>query len=64
LVWGEQDRVLPFKHFGSPMVERLPGAELIRLAGVGHVPMYDDPARVADLILQVTRDSTDAAAAT
>lgn len=64
LVWGEQDRVLPFKHFGSPMVERLPGAELIRLAGVGHVPMYDEPARVAELILQVTRDSTDAAAAT
>ncbi|WP_082690647.1 alpha/beta fold hydrolase [Mycobacterium sp. M26] len=62
LVWGEQDRVLPFKHFGSPMLERLPGAELIRLEGVGHVPMYDDPARVADLILQVTRDSTGAAA--
>jgi pimeloyl-ACP methyl ester carboxylesterase len=55
LVWGERDRVLPFKHFGSPMLERLPGAELIRLEGVGHVPMSDDPARVAELILQVTR---------
>ncbi|MDP7731247.1 alpha/beta hydrolase [Mycobacterium sp. TY813] len=55
LVWAEQDRVLPFKHFGSPMLERLPGAELIRLSGVGHVPMSDDPARVADLILEVTR---------
>ena len=55
LVWGERDLVLPFKHFGSPMLERLPGAELIRLEGVGHVPMSDDPARVAELILQVTR---------
>ena len=55
LVWGERDLLLPFKHFGSPMLERLPGAELIRLQGVGHVPMSDDPARVAELILEVTR---------
>jgi pimeloyl-ACP methyl ester carboxylesterase len=54
LVWGGRDLVLPFKHFGSPMLERLPGAELIRLEGVGHVPMSDDPARVAELILEVT----------
>ena len=61
LVWAERDRVLPFKHFGSPMLERLPGAELIRLQGVGHVPMSDDPARVADLILEVTRSVDNAA---
>jgi pimeloyl-ACP methyl ester carboxylesterase len=46
---------LPFKHFGAPMLERLPGAELILLSGVGHVPMSDDPAHVAKLILEVTR---------
>jgi hypothetical protein len=46
------------------MLERLPGAEFIRLKGVGHVPMSDDPARVAELILEVTRaaDSTGSAA--
>jgi pimeloyl-ACP methyl ester carboxylesterase len=55
VVWAERDRVLPFKHFGSPMLERIPGAELIRLRDVGHVPMSDDPARVAELILEVTR---------
>jgi pimeloyl-ACP methyl ester carboxylesterase len=55
LVWGERDRVLPFKHYGLAMLERLPGAEFIRLADAGHVPMSDDPARVAELILQVTR---------
>jgi pimeloyl-ACP methyl ester carboxylesterase len=60
LVWAERDRILPFKHFGSPMLERLPGAELIRLSGVGHVPMSDDPARVAELILEVTRAVDDA----
>jgi pimeloyl-ACP methyl ester carboxylesterase len=54
LVWADRDRVLPFNGFGAAMLERIPGAELIRLAGVGHVPMSDDPARVAELILQVT----------
>src|SRR6201993_1282678 len=64
LVWAERDRVLPFKHFGSPMLERLPGAELIRLSGVGHVPMSDDPARVAKLILEVTHAVDNAAVST
>jgi pimeloyl-ACP methyl ester carboxylesterase len=64
LVWAERDRILPFKHFGSPMLERLPGAELIRLSGVGHVPMSDDPARVANLILEVTQAVDSAAMST
>jgi pimeloyl-ACP methyl ester carboxylesterase len=54
LVWADRDRVLPFDGFGTAMLERLPGAELIHLRDVGHVPMSDDPARVAELILQVT----------
>jgi pimeloyl-ACP methyl ester carboxylesterase len=53
LVWCEHDRVIPFDGFGSVMLERLPGAELVELAGVGHVPMSDDPAAVANLILEV-----------
>jgi pimeloyl-ACP methyl ester carboxylesterase len=55
LVWGDRDRVLPFDGFGAPMLERLPGAELIRLKDAGHVPMSDDPVTVAKLILEVTR---------
>lgn len=54
VVWGTQDRVLPFDSFGAPMLTRLPGAELVRAQGVGHVPMSDDPAAVAQLILAVT----------
>jgi pimeloyl-ACP methyl ester carboxylesterase len=54
LLWGDKDRVLPFKHYGPATLERLPGAELIRLQNAGHVPMSDDPARVAELILEVT----------
>jgi pimeloyl-ACP methyl ester carboxylesterase len=55
VVWAVHDRVLPFNGFGAPMLARLPGAELVRLDGVGHVPMSDDPAAVAQLILQVTQ---------
>ncbi|HXO52278.1 MAG TPA: alpha/beta fold hydrolase [Mycobacterium sp.] len=64
LVWGDRDRVIPFAGFGSAMLERLPGAELIHLRGVGHVPMSDDPARVAELILEVTADVDHAAVST
>ena len=55
LVWSTRDRVLPFEGFGVPMLARLPGAELVHLGGAGHVPMSDDPATVAQLILQVTQ---------
>jgi len=54
LVWGDRDLVLPFHGFGAAMLKRLPGAELIHLHGVGHVPMTDDPVAVAKLILEVT----------
>lgn len=64
LVWGDRDRVLPFDAFGAPMLERLPGAELIRLKGVGHVPMSDDPVAVATLIMEVTRAVDNAAVST
>ncbi|HEY4005738.1 MAG TPA: alpha/beta fold hydrolase [Pseudonocardia sp.] len=54
LVWPRKDRIIPFKHFGEPMVRRVPNAELIRLDDVGHVPMSDDPETVTRLILEVT----------
>jgi pimeloyl-ACP methyl ester carboxylesterase len=55
IVWPERDRVIPFEHFGAPMMARLPGAELVRMTGVGHVPMTDDPVGVTERILEVTR---------
>ncbi|CAN5401392.1 alpha/beta hydrolase [soil metagenome] len=54
LVWCGKDRVLSLKSFGMPMLARLPGAELTLLPGVGHIPMFDDPAGVARQILDVT----------
>lgn len=54
LVWASPDRLIPYRHFGEPMLEKLPGAELIRQTGIGHVPMSDDPPLVSRLITEVT----------
>ena len=40
--------------FLGATVVLMPGAELVRVPGIGHVPMYDEPAEVARLILEVT----------
>ena len=54
VVWAEKDRIIPFAHFGAPLMDRLPGAELVRMPGIGHVPMWDAPGEVARQILEVT----------
>jgi len=54
IVWGDRDRLIPFKLFGVPMLERVPDAELVLRNRVGHVPMWDEPEKVTELILEVT----------
>ena len=54
IAWPERDRTIPFERSGQLLVAALPGAELVRLPRVGHVPMYDDPALVVRTILAVT----------
>jgi pimeloyl-ACP methyl ester carboxylesterase len=51
IAWAGRDRMLPFSRYGVPFVEAVPGAELMILPTVGHVPMIDDPALVARTIL-------------
>ncbi|WP_075313995.1 alpha/beta fold hydrolase [Pseudonocardia sp. Ae707_Ps1] len=51
LAWGTEDRLLPFARYGRPMAESVPGAVVVRLPGVGHVPMADDPDMVARIVL-------------
>lgn len=55
LAWPERDRVIPFARFGAPLLDLVPHARHVQLAGVGHVPMSDDPSRVTRTILQATR---------
>lgn len=53
IAWGTRDRLLR-----PPQVlvakERLPQARIRPLPGCGHVPMTDDPALVADVLLQAS----------
>jgi pimeloyl-ACP methyl ester carboxylesterase len=44
LLWGEDDRMIPASHAADYM-RFLPGAELVRIGGLGHVPHEEDPAR-------------------
>jgi pimeloyl-ACP methyl ester carboxylesterase len=54
LAWCGEDRTIPFRRHGRPMLNALPGADFRMLPGVGHVPMIDDPALVSRTILRFT----------
>ncbi|MFC5908559.1 alpha/beta fold hydrolase [Streptacidiphilus monticola] len=48
--WGSRDRIL-LRRQALRLKRQIPGARLVRLPGCGHVPMNDDPAAVARVIL-------------
>jgi pimeloyl-ACP methyl ester carboxylesterase len=52
--WGARDYLLP-RWQAERLRRRLPDAAVFLLPGCGHVPMADDPALVAELILAATR---------
>jgi len=52
--WGEKDRLL-LRRQGVRAKKTIPGARLVPLPGCGHVPMNDDPALVARLVLDTVR---------
>jgi pimeloyl-ACP methyl ester carboxylesterase len=52
IAWPDRDRTIGFSSYGAPLLDHLPQAEVVRLAGVGHVPMYDDPALIATVITE------------
>jgi pimeloyl-ACP methyl ester carboxylesterase len=51
IAWGSHDRLLPRRQ-ALVARDRLPQATFVRLAGCGHVPMTDDPALVAGILLR------------
>ncbi len=55
IAWGTRDRLLPQRQI---LVAKawLPQAHLVPLPGCGHVPMTDDPALVAQVLLRGSRD--------
>ncbi|WP_097965356.1 alpha/beta fold hydrolase [Streptomyces sp. or20] len=54
VAWGTRDRIL-LRRQGVRAKRVIPGARLVRLPGCGHVPMNDDPALVARVILDTSR---------
>ncbi|MEW2068994.1 alpha/beta fold hydrolase [Streptomyces sp. NPDC007346] len=54
VAWGTRDRIL-LRRQGVRAKHVIPEARLVRLPGCGHVPMNDDPALVARVILDTSR---------
>ena len=57
VLWGTRDLVLPVTGAARAR-ERIPGARVERLAGLGHIPTFDAPDTVASAVLETTGGST------
>ncbi|MEU6311992.1 alpha/beta fold hydrolase [Streptomyces sp. NPDC047014] len=57
VAWGTRDRLL-LRRQGVRAKQTIPGARLVRLPGCGHVPMHDDPALVARVVLDTARGAS------
>lgn len=54
IVWGTEDRLLPWPGSAVRYRERLPHADWVVLDGIGHCPQLDVPVEAAELILGVS----------
>jgi pimeloyl-ACP methyl ester carboxylesterase len=54
IAWGQRDLLL-FPHQARRAKRAYPAARFVDLAGLGHVPMTDDPERVAAVLLEGSR---------
>lgn len=54
ILYGTRDRIIRWPSYYGRMRTLLPNAEFMPLHGLGHIPMWDDPAVVARRILEVT----------
>lgn len=50
IAWPRHDRMLPMSRHAERFRNEIPGVEFRVLEGVGHVPTWDDPHLVADVI--------------
>jgi pimeloyl-ACP methyl ester carboxylesterase len=53
---GDADRVIPVSH-SDVIAAELPDATLVRLPGVGHVPMLEQPAAMDEALVELLRRS-------
>lgn len=57
VMWGERDRWIPPAH-ADAFVQRIAGARLRRYAGLGHIPMEEDPRPVAADLLSFLQETS------
>jgi len=50
IAWGDKDRLLPMDRHAERFRTEIPGGQFRVLRGLGHTPMWDDPAQIAELI--------------
>jgi pimeloyl-ACP methyl ester carboxylesterase len=53
IAWGERDRLL-LPHQAKRAARAIPSARSLTLSGCGHLPFYDDPQQVAQVLLQAS----------
>jgi len=54
IVWGVEDRILPWPRAAARYRDRFPHANWVELEGVGHLPQLDVPLETAQVILGMT----------
>jgi pimeloyl-ACP methyl ester carboxylesterase len=54
LLWGEEDRMIPFAN-AADYVKAIPGAKLVPLPGVGHLPQEEAPQRSLEIVRDFLR---------
>ncbi len=63
IAWAEKDAIFPVERYAESFAD-VPGVEVGRLPGCGHVPMYDDPDLVARTIAEFALRHSEAPAET
>jgi pimeloyl-ACP methyl ester carboxylesterase len=61
VAWGELDRLLPMDRHSERFRTEIPGVQFRVMRGLGHTPMWDDPAQIAELIADFAEDAAAAA---
>lgn len=57
IIWCGDDALLPYATCSQGWIDHAPHAVFTTLEGVGHSPMYDDPQRVSDAIIDAIKNA-------
>ena len=50
VLWGDKDRLLPMERHSARFRREIPGVRFEVMPGLGHTPMWDDAAQIAEMI--------------